>query len=258
MFIELGGVDHHVVVQGEGPPIVFLHALGGQLHAWDGVIAHLPSEHTLVRVDLRGHGRTARGEQPLSVEGWADDVAGLVDRLGLGAVALVGHSLSTLVAQHLAVTRPGAVDRLVLVGALAGPADAGAIGDRAAQIERDGLDAMADAWLERALAAATRRRLPQLAGLARALLLANDPAAYAEAMRALGTAPPIEHGDIRQPTLVLVGEEDRGTTPEHTRELADAIPGARHHVVPGGAHWVMLDQPAEVAHQIAAHLDVRW
>ena len=73
-------------------------------------------------------------------------------------------------------------------------------------------------------------------------------------MRALGDAPEVDHGRIVQPTLVLVGEEDTGTTPESTRRLAEAIPGARHHVVAASAHWVMLERPGEVAAAIREHL----
>jgi 3-oxoadipate enol-lactonase len=167
---------------------------------------------------------------------------------------VVGHSLSTLVAQHLALTRPELVDRLVLVGALAGPAPRDAMRERAELVDREGLDPLAEGWVERALGAETRDRSPELVGLARALFLRNDPAAYAASMRALATVPPIDHRHITQPTLVLVGEEDLGTTPEATRDLAEAIPTAGHEVVPAGAHWVMLDRPREVARAIARHV----
>lgn len=257
MFVELGGARHHYADrEGDGPAVVLLHGLGGSLDAWQGVVAHLaPLGRRLVSLDLRGHGRSAPASPEVSVEGWADDVAALLERLELGGVTLVGHSLSTLVAQHLAVTRPALVDRLVLVGALPGGADPASVRERAAVVREEGMDAVVDGWLSRALTPATQQRLPQLAGLARGLFLRNDPESYANAMTALGEVPAIDHGRIHQPTLLLVGEEDQGTPPSLARALADALAAdAEVRELPEAAHWVMLERPEEVAAAIRGHL----
>jgi 3-oxoadipate enol-lactonase len=187
VFIELNGVRHHYVSKGEGPPIVLLHALGGSLHAWHGVTENLSLHHHVVGLDLRGHGRSDHPKGAFSIKPWAGDVEALIGALELPAVTLVGHSLSSLVAQQLAVTNPEMVDNLVLAGGISyfEPPAKESYAKRAEMVEADGMDALVDDWLPGALAPRTQAKLPQLVGLLRELFLRNDPAAYAAACRAI-------------------------------------------------------------------------
>jgi pimeloyl-ACP methyl ester carboxylesterase len=95
MFIELNGVNHHYVSRGEGPPVVFVHGLGGSLHYWHGVMENLTAHHHCVALDLRGHGRSDVTKGQLSIETWTQDVEALLSALELPPVTLVGHSGST-------------------------------------------------------------------------------------------------------------------------------------------------------------------
>ena len=117
MFIELNGARHHYISKGEGPPIVLLHGLGGSLHVWYGVVENLSLHHHVVALDLRGHGRSDGGGS-FSIPGFAEDVDALLNALELPAVTLVGHSMGSLVAQHLAIKHAEAIDNLVLVGGI--------------------------------------------------------------------------------------------------------------------------------------------
>jgi 3-oxoadipate enol-lactonase len=256
MFIELNGVNHHYVSKGEGPPVVLVHALGGSLHAWYGVIENLSLHHHVVALDLRGHGRSGAGRANFSIETWAQDVDALISVLELPAVTLVGHSMGSLVAQHLAVTRPEVVDSLVLVGGISyfEPPTKEAYLKRADVAEADGMDALVDDWLPGALAPRTHGKLPQLTGLLRDMFLRNDPKNYAKACRALAKAPGIAREDIGQPTLLLAGDHDRSTPIAMTEELHRGIPVSRVRVIPAAAHWVPLEQPDAVAAAILEFL----
>ena len=256
MFIELNGVRHHYVSKGEGPPVVLVHGLGGTLHVWHGVIEDLALHHHVVALDLRGHGRSAPGSGPFSIEGFAKDVAALISALELPAVTLVGHSMGTLVAQHLAGTQPEAVDNLVLVGGVSyfEPPTKDLYLKRAQMVEADGMDALVDDWLPGALAPRTAAKLPQLVGLLRELFLRNDPTSYAKACRALANAPAIKREEIGQPTLLIVGDHDRSTPIAMTEELHRDIPVSRVRVIPTAAHWVTLEQPDAVAAAILEFL----
>jgi 3-oxoadipate enol-lactonase len=248
MFIDLGGARHHYVSKGEGPPVVLLHGLGGSLHVWHGVIENLALHHHVVALDLRGHGRSGAGGQ-LSIGGWTDDVAALLSALELPAVTLVGHSMSTLVAQQLAIRKPEAVDQLVLLGGISyfEPPAKQAYEQRAKVVEADGLDAIVDDWLPGALAPRTAAQLPALVGLLRDLFLRNDPDAYARSCRAIAAAPAIRREQIGQPTLLLVGDHDRSTPMAMTEELHRDIPVSEVRVIPAAAHWAQLEQPDHVA-----------
>lgn len=245
MFIDLNGVSHHYVSKGHGPPVVFLHALGGTLNAWYGVMENLALHHHVIALDLRGHGRSERSKANYSLQTWAQDVEALITALELPAVTLVGHSMGSLIAQQLAVTKPETVDQLVLVGGISyfEPPAKEAYGKRAETVEADGMDALVEDWLPGALAPRTHAQLPQLSGMLRDMFLRNDPKSYAKACRALAKASPIKRENIGQPTLLAVGDHDRSTPIAMTEELHKEIPVSRVRVIPSAAHWVQLEQP---------------
>jgi 3-oxoadipate enol-lactonase len=256
MFIDLNGARHHYISKGEGPPIVLVHALGGSVHAWYGVIENLALHHHVVALDLRGHGRSEPGNGKVSIASYADDVAALIAALELPAVTLVGHSMGTLVAQHLAAHKPELVDQLVLIGGISWfePPARTAYERRAELVEADGMDAVVDDWLPGALAPRTHAKLPQVTGLLRELFLRNDPASYAKACRAVANAPKIPRDQIGQPTLLLVGDHDRSTPIAMTEELHADIPVSRVKVIPAAAHWATLEQPDHIASAILEFL----
>lgn len=256
MFIDLNGVRHHYVSKGEGPPVVLVHGLGGSLHAWHGVTENLSYHHHVVALDLRGHGRSDASQGPFSIPAFAHDVETLIAALELPAVTLVGHSMGTLIAQHLAATRPEVVDNLVLVGGISyfEPPARDAYVKRAETVEADGMDALVEDWIPGALAPRTRAKLPQLEGLLRELFLRNDPASYAKSCRALSKPPSFQRSDIGQPTLLLVGDHDRSTPVAMTEELHRDIPVSRVGVIAGAAHWVALEQPDALAAAILQFL----
>lgn len=245
MFIELNGVKHHYISKGEGPPVVLVHGLGGTVHAWYGVVENLALHHHVVALDLRGHGRSDAGRAGVSISNYADDVRALIEALELPAVTLVGHSMGTLIAQHLAATRPEVVDQLVLVGGISyfEPPAKDAYAKRAEMVEADGMDALVDDWLPGALAPRTSAKLPQLVGLLREMFLRNDPGNYAKACRALAKAPAIKREEIGQPTLLVVGDHDRSTPIAMTEELHREIPVSLVKVIAGASHWIALEQP---------------
>ena len=255
MFIELNGARHSYLSKGDGPPIVFVHALGGTQNVWHGVIDALSLHHHCVALDLRGHGRSG-GAGTFSIKGWAQDVEALISALELPPVTLVGHSMGTLIAQQLAHSRPELVDNLVLVGGISyfEPPVKEAYNERADLVEAEGMDALVDAWLPGALSARNAAKLPQLVGLLREVFLRNDPASYAKSCRAIAKATAVARSDIGQPTLLIVGDHDRSTPIAMTEELHREIPVSTVKVVANAAHWVPLEQPDAIAAAILEFL----
>ena len=80
VFADIDGNTFHYTSVGDGPPIVFVHGLGGSGHVWHGVVQAMSQHHHCVTVDLRGHGRS-QGRGKLSVDGWAKDVHKLIAAL---------------------------------------------------------------------------------------------------------------------------------------------------------------------------------
>lgn len=255
MFADINGNSTHYTSYGEGPPVVFVHGLGGTNHIWHGVMQAMKQHHHVVALDLRGHGRS-QGKGTFSIDGWSRDLDKLIRHLELPGATLVGHSLGSLVAQHLAQTKPELIDQLVLVGGISyfQPPTAKAYKDRGDLVEKDGLDAIVDDWLEGAISPQSHATLAGTAGLMREMLLRNDPANYAKACRALATAPKIRHDEIGQPTLLITGAHDRSTPLAMTEELKRAIPVSRVKVLPHVAHWSPVEDPGAVAATILEFL----
>ena len=255
MFADIDGNSLHYVSYGEGPPVVFVHGLGGTANIWHGVMQAMQQHHHGVAVDLRGHGRS-QGRGKFSIEGWTKDLQRLIHHLELPAVTLVGHSLGSLVAQHLAHSSPDTVDQLVLVGGISyfQPPTADAYRERADLVEQDGLDGLVDAWLEGAVSPQSHATHAGTVGLLREMFLRNEPQNYAKACRALADAPRIRRDEIGQPTLVITGAHDRSTPLAMAEEITSSIPVSRVRVLPDVGHWLPVEAPGALAATILEFL----
>lgn len=203
MFASVNDTTLHYRSAGQGPPVVFVHGLGGAANVWHGVLAAMTQHHHCVAMDLRGHGRSTNSGA-VTIESMAADVEALIRHLELPAVTLVGHSMGTLVVQYLAQTRPDLVEKLVLVGAIShfDPDTQQAYRDRADKVDADGLEDLVDDWLAGAVSPQTHALQPGGVGLLREMFLRNDTAVYAKAIRALARAPQIRRDELGQPTQV--------------------------------------------------------
>lgn len=112
------GVRMRYVAQGNpnGRPVILLHGYSDSWFSWSRVLPLFPADLRVYALDLRGHGRTSRPESGYRLPDLADDVLAFMDAQGVRSTALVGHSMGSLVAQHVAARAPGRVARLVLVG----------------------------------------------------------------------------------------------------------------------------------------------
>lgn len=248
MFADIDGNTMHYVSYGEGPPVVFIHGLGGTSAVWHGVMQAMQQHHHCIAMDLRGHGRS-QGRGKFTIEGWAKDVLKLIRHLELPAVTLVGHSMGSLVAQHIAHTAPDTVDQLGLVGGISyfQPPTADAYRERATIVEESGMDALVDPWLEGAVSPQSHAIHSGMTGLLRGMFLRNEPAFYAKACRALADAPKIRRDEIGQPTLMVTGAHDRSTPLAMAEELRASIPVSRLKVLPDAGHWLPVEAPGPLA-----------
>lgn len=98
-----------------GTPLIMLHGGYGRTTMFGDLPERLASERQVIAVDLQGHGRTADTDRPLTYEAMGDDIAALVEQLGLGPVDLLGYSLGGGTALRAAIQHPALVRRLVVV-----------------------------------------------------------------------------------------------------------------------------------------------
>src|SRR4051794_9080716 len=182
----LGSSIFHEVA-GDGTPVIFVHGLGGTGNVWHAQRNVLQKTCKVVTLDLPGSGRSSKTETAFSMERWSDQVVALADHLKLDRFVLVGHSMSTILAQKTASKYPGRMAGLVLCGPMTelAPAAKEAFVKRKESVQKEGMIAVADLVLGGALSLASREGNAPLAGLFRELLMSNDPVCYAAQCQAL-------------------------------------------------------------------------
>lgn len=116
--IEVNGVRLHYWTVGEGPDVILLHGLGGNLAIWHlKMVPMLRERFRVTTFDLRGHGYSDMPPSGYTTADMADDLLGLMDGLGIERAHLVGHSLGADISLHFALHYPDRADRLVLIEA---------------------------------------------------------------------------------------------------------------------------------------------
>jgi 3-oxoadipate enol-lactonase len=247
---------HSEVTGPAGAPVVVMGgSLGTSLEMWDGQLA-LAERFRLVRHDHRGHGRSPVPPAPYAIEDMGRDVLALLDALAIERAAYCGVSIGGMVGMWLGANAPERIERLVLICTSAHLEPASAWAERAATVREAGtVEAIADAVVARWLTPAYAESHPELVAELRAMLVATDPEGYAACCGA------IEHMDLRDqlgritaPTLVISGAQDQAIPPEHQRQIAESIPGARLETLDPAAHVAPVEQPARVNALIADHL----
>jgi pimeloyl-ACP methyl ester carboxylesterase len=116
-YAEVNGVNLYYETHGTGRPLVLLHGGLGSGEMFGPILPTLTANHQVIVPDLQGHGRTADIDRPIDVRLMADDIAALIDHLGLEKPDLVGYSLGGGVAFFTAVKYPDKVGRLVMAAA---------------------------------------------------------------------------------------------------------------------------------------------
>jgi pimeloyl-ACP methyl ester carboxylesterase len=250
MKTEANGIKLNVETWGEGGTTVLLvHGLGGCLEQWHGVAALLAPTCRVIAPDLRGHGTSDR-TGPYSQQGFAQDLAGLCKSLKVERCVAVGASMSGAVVLQLAADRPGLVQGLVTVGGFASlpPAGKERMAQRADLAERQGMAAVADLVVGAALGPSTHARNPGLVGLQKALLLRNDPAAYAAATRAVvATDAHAALSGVKCPVRLVFGVEEKVSPLPMQAALKRGLPQAELRAIPEAGHLPFLEQPQAFA-----------
>jgi pimeloyl-ACP methyl ester carboxylesterase len=113
-YAEVNGINLYHETHGAGRPLILLHGGLGSGEMFGPVLPALAERHQVIAVDLQGHGRTADIDRPIDVRLMADDIAALIEHLGLDRPDVVGYSLGGGVALHTAAKYPALVGRLVV------------------------------------------------------------------------------------------------------------------------------------------------
>lgn len=247
----------------KAPPcrtVVLSHALGCDVSLWDALANALAAEHRVICYDHRGHGDSEAPAGPYTMAELADDAERLLAELDTGPVVWIGLSLGGMVGQELALRHPRRVEALVIANSSAGFDEAGraAWQQRIDAVAQGGVDAVADAAMQRWFTADFRSAQPATVARWRRRVASTPAHGYVAASQAVmrhDTAARLPQ--ISAPTLVIAGALDPGTPVAMSKVIADAVPGARLVVLDDAAHLSVLEQPAAftaVVHDFLAAL----
>jgi 3-oxoadipate enol-lactonase len=252
---DLGDVRLHYRIDGpeDGAPVVFANSLGTDLRLWDPILPLLPAGLRILRYDKRGHGLSSCLPGPYAMGALVGDAERLMDRLGFSDAMFVGLSVGGLIAQGLAVKRLELVRAMVLsnTGAKIGTKEMW--NDRIAAVQADGIEALADATMERWFSKAFRET-PDLE-LWRNMLTRQPATGYAGCSAAIsGSDFFAATATLRLPTLGIAGSEDGATPPDLVRETVDLVPGSKFHLIRRAGHLPCVEQPEEYAQVLSDFL----
>jgi 3-oxoadipate enol-lactonase len=246
--------------EGEGPAVVCVHGLGGSSNTYTTLMPAM-ARHRVIRVDLPGSGRSQRAEGALSIERFVQVLLNVCARLNVTRAHWVGHSMGTIVCQHIAVAEPKLVASVALFGPLITPPDAArtAITARAARAREGapGMHQITEALLNVAVSADTRQRQPLAVAFVRESLMRQDGEAYARSCEALAGARAADVERISAAVLLVTGDEDSVAPPQAVRAMADKLHGARNSrvvVLPRCGHWTPIERPEECQRELREFL----
>jgi pimeloyl-ACP methyl ester carboxylesterase len=261
--IDIPGATLHYATSGAGEPILLIPGLGLD-HSYYRLGAPLLARHMQVlAVDPRGIGGSTKPPPPYSVEGWADDFALMIDRLGFGPIHVLGSSLGGSMALALAQRHPGRLKSLIVVGGFSEIDRATELNFRLRLrlIQKLGMSEEVADYM--GLWTLTRRFINSDAGYAvmranQANILANSALSYSAFIEALlewGRCQPGQKkepkfttllGSIKTPALAVTSDNDHLIPRELSELIAARIAGAQLVVMPGAGHIPFMEQPEEV------------
>jgi magnesium chelatase accessory protein len=267
-FVQTGRARWHVQRMGSGPPLLLLHGTGASVHSWRGLMPLLAQSHEVIAFDLPRHAfTTGHDAYAMSLPAMAREVAGLLTVLEVKPAAVVGHSAGAAIALQLALDHGYAGPIVGLSAALRPfpgamaqifPAIAKAlfVNPLVPRFFAGSIDLVGGA--ERFMWRSTHSRI-EPAGLAcyRTLLKHPGHAGGALAMMANWDLPGLRDrmGDVRNPVLLLHGQNDPAIPLDWARDAQGWLPNARLDVLPGLGHLAHEEAPDIAAARIAAFLD---
>ncbi len=259
MHIQANGIRMWVDRSGSGPAVVFIHGLTNDYTLFGAQRDAFSKSYSFVAYDVRGYGQTDRAyDPPYDIDLLVADLRALLTALGIARATLVGFSLGGLISQQFAIKHPSMVAALVIVDSVGqfSPESRTMFSERARIVETQGAQPLVDGMLSRWFTPEFHAQQPTRIADFRQQILANDPATVAATCRIATTFNLLDQlPSIAAPTLVLVGEHDRGNPLPKAREIQERIPGAELAVIPGAAHFGPVEQPETFNRMVLAFLD---
>jgi 3-oxoadipate enol-lactonase len=245
-FLPRDGCQLYYETHGAGPALVFAHGLGGGHLSWWQQVPHFRDRYTCVTFDHRGFGLSREAPGGRGPDAFIDDLAALIDRLGVADVRLVAQSMGGWTCLGYALRHPARVCALVIAsttGTLDDPETKTLFrAHGAAQPEQ----ALVARRIHPACGERMAREQPALHFLYREVDTLShdlDKEAVRRTLTAMRTTPRAALAALATPVLCISGEEDAVIPAAAVAVVASIVPGARYVCVPAAGHSVYWERP---------------
>ncbi len=256
MNYEIRGLSLNVDKRGSGEPaIVFLHYWGGTSRTWSKVVSELQVKFMTVAYDARGWGHSDKTPAGYTLADLADEALSLIENLGIKTYVLVGHSLGGKISQLIASRHPEGLKGLILVAPA--PPTPLRFPDEMRETQIHAYDNRENV-LQTISFLSARTPSPEIVEQ----IIEDSMSGSRDATLAYPTASILEDissevSKISVPTLVLAGELDQlDSIEQHKREVVARIPNARFEIVKGSGHLIPIDEPLQLAKEIASFMSL--
>lgn len=258
--IQHNGHTLHYRVSGTGQPVLLLHSFLCDGEMWSQQVGPLSEHYRVINIDIRGHGQSSAADSPLDIYDLVQDVVAVLDKEEIPSAVWAGLSIGGMIALRAALTVPERVSGLMLLDSHAGT------------------ETGFKKFKYRAMVAAARLfgirpLLPKVAKLMFGTHTLQTQPELVQHWKEKFARMPLESihnmvealcardslkarlGDIQQPALVLVGDEDLSLPPPCSEKLAERLPNASLVIVEKAGHLSSLEQPAAVTEAMLQYLD---
>jgi len=249
MDIEINRIMIHYEEQGQGLPVIFIHGFPLNHTIWAPVLPLLKSQARLITPDLRGHGQSEAPASIYSMDQFAEDMRGLMDRLKIDKAVLIGHSMGGYISLAFARLYPERLAGLGLVSTQARtdtPERREARYDSAKAVSAQGTSFAANTLTPKySDVSDVREKVREM--------ILNTPV-NGVVGSLFGMAERVDSREtlrnMQVPTMVVAGEADALFPQEVMRELADLLPRTRWYPIPNAGHMPMMEIPERVAEAV--------
>ena len=247
-------------IQGDGPPVVLLHAFPANHELWLPAAQSLTSRYRVILPDLRAHGASEAGEGPVKMEKHAADLIRILDDAEVGRAAFAGVSIGGYILFEFWRRYRGRVASLALIDTKAQADTDQARTNRlktATDVLETGVEPFIDSMIPKLLGETTRRTRPDLVDAARRQMLKMSPQDINLVQRGMAERPDsvATLKTINVPTLIAVGDEDIVTSTADAELMRQNIPHAQMNIIPRAGHFAVWERPEDAGKILRQFLD---
>lgn len=242
--IKLNGIELAYERRGKGMPLVLIHGYPLDHSIWNETISQLENDFDLILPDVRGFGESTTFDAPYTLSDIANDLAALLDSLGVERTTLAGHSMGGYIALAFAKAFPERVTGLALVSSQTAsdtPERKEGRYKTAADVSQKGVQIVADGMTDKLTPNQSVR------DVIRPLIAKQSVAGVTGALKAMAEREDLTSflASFGQPLVLIHGEADELIPVERAREIKSLVPSAHLVELRGGGHMPMMEMPVE-------------